>query len=261
VSGGYSNPGNPCAVGPAGTNVYGGTLAVSRDGQTLFLGGSSVIVAVQTPTASRRMALVICYAGTDEYGTTYADPGRNCVQQPGGRTFANVIQDIAVGAPDVSGRFEPVYAVSDSSALFTYFYDRTTGLLHYTECHREVVLPVDGCQRTASFIEGQLSIATSPDGKSVYVASKPAFSIASFGLDPGRPFGTVAQRVCYTDVASDAPGCAKAVGLVQPVDIAVSQAGDRVYVVADVLSIFQRDTGAACGVACQGFPPAVGRSE
>lgn len=258
---GNPNPDRPCGVGPVGTNLYGGTLALSRDGQTLFVGGISLIIALQTPTASRRMAFRNCYSGSDEYGTKYADAGRNCPQQPGGHAFGDAIEHIAVGATDASGRFEAVYAASDST-LFTYFYDRTTGLLHYTECHREVVVPAAGCPRAASFIEGQLAVAASPDGKSVYVASQPAFSVASFGLDPGRPFGTLAQGVCYTDVASDAPGCLKSVGLVQPVDIAVSQSGDRVYVAADVLSIFLRDTGAGpCRVACQGVPPGDTRSE
>ena len=117
-----------------------------------------------------------------------------------------------------------------------------------------------GCSGSQDGMGGAQSVAVSPDGKSVYVASREDRAIARYNRDPAT--GALTPKGCFADVdpGSAACGVGNAVqGLGAPRGVAVSPDGKSVYVVSsndeDAIVHFSRttdgpDTGALTFQGC-----------
>jgi 6-phosphogluconolactonase (cycloisomerase 2 family) len=95
---------------------------------------------------------------------------------------------------------------------------------------RDGVDAVDG-------LDGARAVATSPDGKHVYVASVADAAVAAFAVD-------AAGALTQVDIERDGQNGAE--GIAAPVDVAVSPDGLHVYVAgfsSDAIGIFSRDAG------------------
>jgi DNA-binding beta-propeller fold protein YncE len=127
-----------------------------------------------------------------------------------------------------------------------------------------------GCGTTQQGLNGPEAVATSPDGKSVYVAS--VFDDAIVRFDRNTTTGALTPAGCIADVG-DAAGCGTTQqGLNGAYGVAVSPNGKSVYVASnddDAIVRFDRDTttgaltpagciadvgdGAGCGTTQQGL--------
>jgi DNA-binding beta-propeller fold protein YncE len=226
-------------------------LGVSGDGAAVIAGARNTLTVLRTGAGGVSLQFGQCFGNkrsTVDPGD--ADPSSGaCTPAPA----LSYVTGIAVGRVDPGSRFDPVYVTaSDSDALSQYYYDRSTGKLNFFECHRDVRRPLTGCAFGVTYIAKPSSVAISPDA-GVYVTGNESESLVPFFLAPNRPWGTVAQHGCFLDVRSGGQGCTKTVGLQTPREVSVSPDGRSVYVSADVVSIFRRETGgrSGCGAACQ----------
>jgi hypothetical protein len=251
---------DPC-TGVNGLVVVQG-LALNGTGRALFAGAENALVVLRPPIhTGGRFQFVQCFGNRKSSSDPFAAGPSECAPTPG----LSGVSDIAVGAVDPLGQFDPVYVTAyGSDALSQYYFDRSTGRLGFYECHRDVQDPLNGCAHGATFIASPSSIAMSPDRRFAYVTGRDSFSLTPFFPEPGQPWGALVQHGCLADVAQDASGCIKQVGLVLPGDVSISPAGSFVYVAADVLSIFRLDTTRSASSALGGqlpVPSDTGQSE
>jgi hypothetical protein len=241
---------DPC-TGVSGLFVVQG-LALNGTGQALFAGAERALFVLRPPIhGGGRFQFVQCFASR-KTTSDRLEGQSGCTTTPG----LSFVSDIAVGAVDPGGRFDPVYVTAAfSDALSHYYFDRSTGKLGFYECHRDVQAALNGCAHGVSFIAAPSSVAMSPDKRFVYVTGRDSFSLTPFFPEPGQPWGALIQHGCLADVAQAASGCIKQIGLILPRHVSISPAGTFVYVAADVLSIFRLDnTRSACGAACEQAP-------
>jgi DNA-binding beta-propeller fold protein YncE len=133
-----------------------------------------------------------------------------------------------------------VYVASSLSGSLTRFERAADGSLSFKECFNSG--GSIGCTDLAGTpLTGATSVAASPDGKSVYVASSVSDSVSRFSRLSG---GGLKYESCLSDAGSG--GCADVAG--SPIDgalgVAVSPNGSSVYVVAGdagSISRFARD--------------------
>ncbi len=151
----------------------------------------------------------------------------------------------------VSPDGEYVYATAGSSDAVTVF-DRNpaTGALDQLAGTNGCVSETGagGCA-DGNALDGAEAVAVSPDGESVYVASRVSDAVAIFDRDAST--GVLTQlagpQACISQTG--AGGCADGNALDSASDVAVSPgAGSSVYVAAfdsDAISVFDRTTGGA----------------
>jgi DNA-binding beta-propeller fold protein YncE len=137
-------------------------------------------------------------------------------------------EDVVV-SPD--GRHVYV-AVYGSHAVVAFGRNRRTGLLEQLSRRRGCVHhrnPSGGCS-VGRAIGGPISIAVSPDGRNVYVASAASDAVSAFSRN--RRTGALQQLSGTRGCISHRPGddCLVGRALNEPTSIAVSPDGQRVYV-------------------------------
>ena len=135
-----------------------------------------------------------------------------------------------------------IYAAGEvDDALAVFHRDSATGALTFVEMQKEAVGGVDG-------LTGAYGVAVSPDGASVYVASKRGDALAVFSRD------AVSGALTFVQAKLDGKGPVN--GLDGAEGIAISPDGAYVYVAGrndDSLAVFSRDaaTGALTYVQIQ----------
>jgi sugar lactone lactonase YvrE len=119
-----------------------------------------------------------------------------------------------------------------------------TGDLNPEGCIDDALTGEDTCFQTANGLDGAQSVAVSPDGKSVYVASNAADAIVRFDRDPAT--GDLTPAGCVEDNDTGSGVCRKSTdGLDRAASVAVSPAGTSVYAAStqdDAIVRFKRDT-------------------
>jgi DNA-binding beta-propeller fold protein YncE len=159
-----------------------------------------------------------------------------------------VVRDLA-GAfgVAVSGDGRNVYvAAINSSAVLTFARDSRTGALSQLAgtggCTSES--GNDGCA-TGEGLTDAASIAVSPDGHSVYVASLQGVAVFARNPQTGALTQLSGKSGCITENGAD--GCTPGQGLSVAASVAVSPDGHNVYVASgvpgDAVAIFARDSG------------------
>jgi len=144
----------------------------------------------------------------------------NCFDLP--KSPLGGVEEVAV-SPDGKS----VYAVSNVSGSVSHFFrGGPDGQISYDGCLADG--PADGCvDLPSSPLTGAVGVAVSPDGKSVYVASRSSDSIAHFFRGAG---GKIRYDGCLNNEGSE--GCVNLPG--EPLDgandVAVSPDGKSVYV-------------------------------
>jgi DNA-binding beta-propeller fold protein YncE len=215
------------------------SVAVSRDGKHVYVAAEADSVAVFARDAATGAL------------TQLAEP-HGCVSQSGsgGRcTQGKALDGAYAVVVSKDGRF--VYVASQlSRAVAVFRRHRKTGVL--TQLADEAgCIAEDGSVEQCTDgtgLRGPTSLALSPNGKSVYVASDGGSELAV--LARSRRTGKLRAVQCFDDDGSAA--CERAVGMRQPHSVTVSPDGERVYVAArddDAVAVFARD--AATGALLQ----------
>ncbi len=200
------------------------SVAVSANGKSVYVTSStSNAVAVfsrQTTTAN------------GEQGTLTELPGTaGCVEQAGGTDGCGVGHGLT-GAKDIalSADGKSAYVVGSSGGVETLARQTagaTLGALTETGCESE---PAAGTCTAARGIANPGTVAVSPDGKSVYVASQ---TTASVGVFARATSGTLTQLGGFSgcEGLDLADSCSPWVGIVgQPTDVAVTPDNNSVYI-------------------------------
>jgi DNA-binding beta-propeller fold protein YncE len=125
--------------------------------------------------------------------------------------------------------------------------------LIFQECVKDEESPAE-CDQTIDGLEGAKSVAVSPDGKSVYVASAWDAALVRFDRDPSS--GTLTPQGCIGDTIVKDVACGQETyGLAYPASVAVSSDGRSVYVAGATQNAIVRlnrdtSTGALTPVDC-----------
>ena len=140
---------------------------------------------------------------------------------------------------------ESVYAASnEDDAVARFDRDTGTGALTPAGCIQDNDSGADTCADSADGLDGAASVAVSPDGKSLYVASFDDDAIVRF--DRNITTGALTPAGCIQDNDSGADTCAdSADGLDGALWVAVSPDGESVYAASsndDAVTRFDRDT-------------------
>jgi DNA-binding beta-propeller fold protein YncE len=184
--------------------------------------------------------------------------GAGCIREDGAEGCATVkgvsnLKDVAI-SPD--GR--SVYVISSTNGIhgtLTIFdRDPATGELRRKPGAEGCVSSVAGECQPGRALEGAVSIAVSPDGRSVYVASLTSNAVAIFSRDPAT--GALRQSADASGCVSTGGlgGCQPGRGLAGADTVAVSPDNGNVYVggVLGTVASFRRQvTGAATGQLSQ----------
>jgi DNA-binding beta-propeller fold protein YncE len=134
-----------------------------------------------------------------------------------------------------------VYAAArDSSAVVRLDRNTTTGAISQPKGTAGCVAPSGSCAKSHG-LDGPVSVAVSPDGKSVYAASNASAAVLRLNRNPAT--GAISQPAGAAGCIGEfgAP-CADGHALTAPTSVAVSPDGKTVYATAE-------------GYAPQGFPP------
>lgn len=132
----------------------------------------------------------------------------------------------------------------------------STGALTGEGCTADPTNNPDACTQTAKGLDGVISPAASPDGKSVYAAGITDSAIVRFKRDPAT--GVLTAKGCIGEAGSNLDQCGQtAKGLARVGAVAVSRDGKSVYAVGEssnALVRFERDTttGALTPKGCIG---------
>jgi DNA-binding beta-propeller fold protein YncE len=235
--------GSPCGDAEALDGI--GALGIAPDGRHLYVAafGSGALGVFERDRASGRLSQLGCFADEDFWRI-------NCAPAVGlyGLTSVTV-------SPD--GR--NVYATGAlSSTIAVFARNRQSGELRQLSgaagCVQTTTVEAEvpmGCTR-APGVEGVGSVAVSPDGRHVYVASLRSAAVAVFGRSAS---GALTPAGCLSE-ARDVGPCRSARGLEGAFDVAVSPDGRNVYVatgfdfrldfdafVTSGVAVFRRDRG------------------
>jgi DNA-binding beta-propeller fold protein YncE len=190
-----------------------GTVAVSPDGRSVYVGGITLArFGVSGPEGQ------IVYTGC-----LNNDGSHGCVDLPG--EPLDGVDDVAVSADGKS-----VYAASfTGDTLGVLLRDKVTGKLDWDGCLNDD--GSDGCVNVpGSPLDGAIGVTASADGRSVYVASAVSDSLSH--LARNQATGGLAWVDCLSNDGSD--NCVDVPGapLDYAADVAVSPDGRSVYVAA-----------------------------
>jgi 6-phosphogluconolactonase (cycloisomerase 2 family) len=221
--------GGACDVFGGLDGAYG--LAISPEGKHVYVGGNDSDALITFGRGPRGSLL-------EKLGCIFDGPSI-----PLGCTSA-VGLDGAAGVT-VSPDGKNVYvAVENSNAVSSFLRDPVTGKLSQLAGTLGCISQtgISGCERGTA-LEAAWSVAVSPDGTSVYVAST-ADAIAAFARDPAS--GVLTQLAEAASCVSEAGlGCADGTALDWPINIAVSPDGRSVYAASyfsDAVAVFARAT-------------------
>jgi sugar lactone lactonase YvrE len=186
-------------------------------------------------------ALIAAVALAATGALTYKD----CISNAGHHGCAAPTHDSlrGAGAVAVSPDGTSVYVASSQGQSITSFdRDPTSGALAYRGCIANAGL--NGCAAPVhDSLAGARGVAVSPDGKSIYVASKLADSITRLDRDPTS--GALTYADCIANAGAN--GCADPAhdSLWGPADVTVSPDGKSVYVASapgDSITRLDRNT-------------------
>jgi 6-phosphogluconolactonase (cycloisomerase 2 family) len=144
----------------------------------------------------------------------------------------------------VSPDGDSVYAASlDDDALVGFDRDPETGALSPQGCVDDNDSGADTCAQSADGLDGARSVAVSPEGESIYVASGADEAVVRFNRDPES--GRVGPQGCVEDDDGGPDACNQSTeGLDGARAVAVSPNGESVYAGAqidDAIVSFDRD--------------------
>lgn len=223
--------GGACDVFAGLDGAYG--LAVSPDGRQVYVGANDSDALITFGRGPGGTLL-------EKLGCIFDGPA-----PPPGCTQAVGLDGAAGVAISPDGRSVYV-AADDGGAISSFVRDPRTGKLSQLAGTAGCIshTAIGGCQRGAA-LEAAWSVAVSPDGRSVYVAST-SDAVAAFAREPASGVLTQLPEAasCVSEVGL---GCADGTGLDLAIGVAVSPDGRNVYVASyasDALAVFARATAA-----------------
>ncbi len=207
-----ANGGVEGCASPAHDSLAGAVaVEASADGKSVYVASAAANSVTRFNRASN---------GSLTYKDCIANAGANGCVTPAhdsiGYTF-----DVTV-----SGDGTSVYAASLTADSITRFKRSSNGSLTYKDCTANA--GANGCVTpTNDSLTGPTGVAVSPDGESVYVASRDANAVTRFTRASN---GSLTYQGCIADAGAN--GCATPAhdSLWGPYDIAVSPDGSSVYV-------------------------------
>jgi DNA-binding beta-propeller fold protein YncE len=233
-----------CADGRALTNANG--VAVSPDGMSVYVASFT----------SHAVAIFDRVLSGERYGKLKQKPGTaGCISLSGDPGCATGVALLGAASIVVSPDGKNVYVAAFGGHAIAIFDRDTSGGPTHGELTQKAI--PDGCValsnascNPAVAISGPISVAVSPNGASVYVASPGSDSLTTFDRAVD---GTLTQKAgpdgCTTEVL--VAGCTDGKALNGAQSVAVSPNGGSVYVASadsDGIAIFDR---AADGVVTQ----------
>ncbi len=228
---GNSGTGPPSCIGADG--LFGAdSVAVSPDGQNVYV------------TSLYSNALVV-FRRAANGDLTQADCFGNTGTGPGNASPASCVHIDSLYFPDgvaVSPDGKSVYVASAGSKAVSVFRRAANGDLTPAGCIGNTGNGPAGCIG-ADGLEGAASVAVSPDGQSVYVASTPSFTSGALVVFRRAANGDLTPAGCIGSSGTGPPSCIGADGLVGAVSVAVSPDGQSVYVtsfLSKALVVFRR---------------------
>jgi sugar lactone lactonase YvrE len=235
-----NNP-DGCAKTAKGID-YPDAVVISPDGKSVYVGAyeANAVVSLKRNRKTGGLTPAGCIAekGENPDGCPRTTPG-----------LYNV-ESLAI-SPD--GR--ALYAGGDVSTFVRFKRSRANGALAPKGCVGDKSDNYEKCKQTAEGIRGDVSLAVSPDSKSVYAGSNTSNAIATFKRS--RKAGALHQKgPCIADATGNPDGCTETTAnMAYVISIAVSSDGRSVYVAAynsSALVRFKRDktTGALTPAGC-----------
>jgi DNA-binding beta-propeller fold protein YncE len=224
-------PGDACAGEADG---LGGVVAAaaSPDGRSLYT--ASVTDDAVAEFARTRSGAIEPRGCTDDDDTGLDTCGHTADGLDGAFSIA------------VSPDGRSVYAAAfDDDAIVRFDRNPDTGALTPIDCVDDAGAGQgpDSCSQTADGLDGAISVAVSPDGRSVYAASLDDDAVVRFDRDAES--GALTPQGCVDDDDTGAAQCSQsASGLDGARSIAVSPDGGSVYAASgpdDAVALFARD--------------------
>jgi sugar lactone lactonase YvrE len=231
-----------CAKTAAGVD-YPYAVVVSADGRSVYVGsyeGNAVVrLKRNRKTGALTPAGCIAEKGDNPDGCSKTTPG-----------LYNV-ESLAISPLD-----NALYAGGDVGAVVRFKRSKATGSLTPKGCVGDPLNNYENCKRTAKGLSGDIALAMSTDGKSLYVGSG-ANAIVSFKAN--KKTGELHPKgSCIADAAGNPEGCAETTAnMAKPLSLAVSPDGKSVYAGgynSSSLVRFKRDrtSGAITPAGCYG---------
>ena len=255
-------------VSPDGRFVYaasfdaGGIAIFERNATTGALRQVGCVRPVRTCTSARALsgasAIAVSPDGENAYAAAYDSNAvvmfardvttglltqLGCISDDGADrlcTTGNALRGAAAIVVSADGRHVYVGA-AESGAVLTFVRDVETGLLRQRGCILQDA-PRRGSCTPGKGLGGPIALTLSPDNATLFAASYVSDSIAVFARDASS--GNLRWIGCQSEVFEDdeSDGCGHGGPLTSPTGIAVSRAGDRLYVsVESGLTVLDRD--------------------